>query len=171
MKVVLMLALTATVLLIQQDLTQARMHKYDKRGLSLFIYKGTKYCGKGDIAKSYDDLGKHRLTDMCCRAHDLKCPVRISSFGKKYGTRNYSWKVKSDCKCEKRFMDCLLKANTIASLGLYQIYFNMIKPDCIRLKTVKTRVCKKRSWFRCVKHGYKYTKKAYFYNLHKVLGI
>eukprot|EP00794_Sanderia_malayensis_P004722 gene4722-5345_t len=168
MKMLLMLAITCAVLLIQQDLAQARMHEYDKRATSILIFKG-------DIAKNYDDLGKHRLTDMCCRAHDLKCPVRIGPYSMKYGTRNYSWKVKSDCKCEKRFMDCLLKANTIASLGLYQIYFNTIKPDCIKLKAVKTRVCKKRKWLRwfsrCVKYGFKSTKKAYFYNLHKALGI
>lgn len=31
---------------------------------------GTKWCGPGNTASSYNDLGKHRDTDFCCRDHD-----------------------------------------------------------------------------------------------------
>jgi len=36
-------------------------------GLSITV-PGTKWCGPGNIATSYDDLGTEREVDMCCRA-------------------------------------------------------------------------------------------------------
>ena len=30
---------------------------------------GTKWCGHGNTASSYEDLGSQRETDMCCRDH------------------------------------------------------------------------------------------------------
>ncbi|XP_050442837.1 phospholipase A2 phaiodactylipin-like isoform X2 [Adelges cooleyi] len=35
-----------------------------------FIYPGTKWCGPGNIAKNYTDLGVYKEEDMCCRDHD-----------------------------------------------------------------------------------------------------
>lgn len=34
------------------------------------IIPGTKWCGAGDIANSYEDLGLFAATDRCCRDHD-----------------------------------------------------------------------------------------------------
>lgn len=36
----------------------------------VLIFLGTKWCGNGDIAEHYDDLGYLELTDKCCREHD-----------------------------------------------------------------------------------------------------
>ncbi|EDS30114.1 conserved hypothetical protein [Culex quinquefasciatus] len=57
-----------------------------KRGIfytspfSLFsgIIPGTKWCGTGDIAESYHDLGDDATMDRCCRTHDL-CPLKDTS--------------------------------------------------------------------------------------------
>lgn len=34
------------------------------------IFIGTKWCGPGNIAKNYSDLGAYREEDICCREHD-----------------------------------------------------------------------------------------------------
>lgn len=47
------------------------------------IVCGTKWCGGGDISAGYDDLGKFKNLDMCCRAHD-HCPDVL----KKHSTNN-----------------------------------------------------------------------------------
>eukprot|EP00795_Rhopilema_esculentum_P007511 gene7511-13291_t len=84
-----------------------------KKKSSILIYKGTKWCGHNDIAKSYNDLGKYRKTDMCCRTHDKHCSLRIKAFQKKYGLINWSIKTASDCNCDIAFKKCLDKASTL----------------------------------------------------------
>lgn len=44
----------------------------------LTVFPGTKWCGKGNRAKNYDDLGEADDTDRCCRAHD-KAPGGIKT--------------------------------------------------------------------------------------------
>ncbi|KYM82591.1 LIM domain kinase 1 [Atta colombica] len=41
------------------------------------IYPGTKWCGPGNVANSYDDLGQHSVEDACCREHD-HCSTTIA---------------------------------------------------------------------------------------------
>lgn len=33
-------------------------------------YPGTRWCGPGNTADDYDDLGAHPEEDKCCRRHD-----------------------------------------------------------------------------------------------------
>ena len=33
----------------------------------ILIFPGTKWCGKGTVAESYNDLGVHKSADICCR--------------------------------------------------------------------------------------------------------
>lgn len=53
------------------------------------IIPGTKWCGTGDIAKNYHDLGTEPSVDRCCRTHDL-CPVKVRSYQNRYNLINNS---------------------------------------------------------------------------------
>ena len=66
---------------------------------SLFVYPGTKWCGKGNSARHYDDLGDNRQTDMCCRAHD-HCAHTIPPLTTKYDMFNYRFHTVSHCYCD-----------------------------------------------------------------------
>lgn len=57
--------------------------------LSLSRSTGTKWCGTGDIAETYSDLGSEMAMDRCCRQHDL-CPVKIRAYQNKYELTNES---------------------------------------------------------------------------------
>ncbi|CAN7940464.1 unnamed protein product, partial [Ixodes hexagonus] len=54
---------------------------------SLLMIPGTKWCGPGDIARNYDDLGKDEATDMCCRDHDHSSDY-MAPFETKNGVTN-----------------------------------------------------------------------------------
>jgi Phospholipase A2 len=49
-------------------------------------FPGTNWCGPGDTARNFDDLGYYRREDMCCRAHD-HCDY-IASGASKNGLTN-----------------------------------------------------------------------------------
>lgn len=51
------------------------------------FYKGTKWCGAGNDAATYDDLGTAEEVDMCCREHD-HCDMFIEAGQSKYGLTN-----------------------------------------------------------------------------------
>lgn len=58
--------------------------------LILYVFlAGTKWCGVGNIALSYSDLGREREVDKCCREHD-HCSDFIKPFRYKYGLFNWS---------------------------------------------------------------------------------
>lgn len=48
---------------------------------------GTKWCGPGNTAANYDDLGRERETDKCCRDHD-HCDEIIESHSTLHGLSN-----------------------------------------------------------------------------------
>lgn len=105
------------------------------------IIPGTKWCGLGDIASSYDDLGSQVAVDLCCRAHD-HCPVKLKAFRSGYGLVNLSLYTKSHCDCDRDFHGCLrgTKNNIADTIG--HVYFNVIKVPCIR--KVRKAVCTER---------------------------
>ncbi|XP_064599534.1 phospholipase A(2)-like [Liolophura sinensis] len=98
-----------------------------------FIFPGTKWCGAGDIAKSYGDLGTHKSTDRCCRAHD-HCSISISAKKTKYGVYNDGEYSVSACVCDKTFYACLKDANSDASNIVHFIYFNVVSLKCLDIK-------------------------------------
>lgn len=103
-----------------------------KRGL----IPGTKWCGLGDQASTYNDLGpKHRI-DICCRAHD-HCPIRLKPFRNDYGVLNIALYTKSHCDCDADFYRCLREAHSRTADMLGNLYFNVMKLQCMREERMK----------------------------------
>ncbi|XP_035205653.1 phospholipase A2-like isoform X2 [Stegodyphus dumicola] len=114
---------------------------------SYLIYPGTKWCGSGDIADSYEDLGPEIEADLCCRDHD-HCEDSIPGRESKYGLQNNSPFTKSHCDCDDKFHQCLKEANTKASNRIGRIFFNFVQMECFRLDHPIIRCLKYRGWFR-----------------------
>ncbi|PAA67946.1 hypothetical protein BOX15_Mlig002305g1 [Macrostomum lignano] len=76
---------------------------------SVFIIPGTKWCGKGNVATSYENLGSEYETDKCCRDHDT-CPHSITALQTRYGLKNPFLTTLSDCECDVKFYFCLKQA-------------------------------------------------------------
>ncbi|CAN7979748.1 unnamed protein product, partial [Ixodes pacificus] len=53
----------------------------------VFHCAGTKWCGPGDVAKDYDDLGRESVTDMCSRDHD-HATDSLAPFETEHGVTN-----------------------------------------------------------------------------------
>lgn len=94
------------------------------------IIPGTKWCGTGDIAANYHDLGADRPLDRCCRTHDL-CPTKVRAFSRRYNLTNNSLYSKSHCICDDMLFDCLKSTNTSASHLMGHIYFNLVQVPCL----------------------------------------
>ncbi|CAH2048916.1 unnamed protein product, partial [Iphiclides podalirius] len=94
------------------------------------IIPGTKWCGTGDIAADYHDLGADRPLDRCCRTHDL-CPTKVRAFSRRYNLTNNSLYSKSHCTCDDMLFDCLKSTNTSAAHLMGHIYFNLVQVPCL----------------------------------------
>uniref|UniRef100_A0A1A9UHU7 Phospholipase A2 n=1 Tax=Glossina austeni TaxID=7395 RepID=A0A1A9UHU7_GLOAU len=105
---------------------------FPKNPLSILsgIIPGTKWCGTGDIADTYNDLGTETNMDRCCRQHDL-CPLKIRAYQSKYGLTNDSLYTKSHCTCDDMLFSCLKRTNTSASQLMGSIYFNLVQVPCL----------------------------------------
>ena len=68
---------------------------------SVLIFPGTKWCGKGDLAQCYDDLGDDQELDVCCRDHDC-CPYMIPPFSSRFNMFNYRFHSLIHCDCDNR---------------------------------------------------------------------
>lgn len=109
-----------------------------KKG-SWAIYPGTKWCGKGNDAKDYDDLGIAQNSDKCCRAHDL-CPKSISAFTTKYHYYNMGFITLSHCSCDEKLFNCLKRVGAehpeeaSTSYGIGEMYFDWLENPCFVLE-------------------------------------
>lgn len=95
------------------------------------ILPGTKWCGVGDIAGSFEELGTQMEVDACCRAHD-HCPVKLKAFRTGYGIINLSLYTKSHCDCDKEFFSCLKASRNKVADVIGNFYFNIMKIQCIK---------------------------------------
>ncbi|KAL3244686.1 hypothetical protein MRX96_047143 [Rhipicephalus microplus] len=96
---------------------------------SLVIFPGTKWCGAGDVAKNYDDLGKASDTDRCCREHDHS-PDNIPAFGTKHNITNYLPYTMTECTYDKQFFNCLQNVSSLASVTVGVLFFDVLKTKC-----------------------------------------
>ncbi|CAG9767139.1 unnamed protein product [Ceutorhynchus assimilis] len=111
------------------------------------IVPGTKWCGTGDIAKNYHDLGSEPTVDICCRTHDL-CPVKVRSRSKKYQLRNNSIYTKSHCICDEQLYNCLKAQQSIPIANILgNIYFNLAAVECVDDEKEKRLFRRPRRWF------------------------
>ncbi|XP_018898834.2 uncharacterized protein [Bemisia tabaci] len=95
------------------------------------IKPGTQWCGDGDRAKSFEDLGLFYKTDACCREHD-SCPDFILSGAEKHGLKNDGVFTKLHCDCDVQFYQCLKSVHSAIALSTGFEYFNILKPPCFK---------------------------------------
>ncbi|UXI14130.1 Phospholipase A2 isozyme PA4 [Sarcoptes scabiei] len=146
---------------IATSTTPSMMNKFEKFDVNYFftfwkgIVPGTKWCGLGDLASTYEDLGSKLDVDLCCRAHD-HCPVRLKAFRMGYGIFNFSFYSRLDqfyfcinlliaaflfftpisfslhCDCDDDFFKCLKNSSSSYAAMLGNFYFNVLKIHCLK---------------------------------------
>lgn len=87
------------------------------------MISGTKWCGPGTTATSYDDLGSQKEVDMCCRDHD-HCD-NIQAGETKYNLTNDDYFTCLHCDCDRRFKQCLRDINSSMSNRVGRLYFTL----------------------------------------------
>nr|XP_020476332.1 protein PROCA1 [Monopterus albus] len=131
----------------------ALQHKVLERSKRGFTYPGTLWCGAGNMADHYDQLGSAAETDSCCRTHD-HCPHVIHAFSSSYGYTNFKWHSISHCDCDDELKACLRKVNDTTSRVVGQAFFNIFSVPCFEL--VYEDQCKERHWYGLCKQYEKF---------------
>ncbi|GFV58003.1 phospholipase A2 [Trichonephila clavipes] len=90
---------------------------------------GTNYCGQGNIAENYHDLGVFNETDACCREHDY-CDDIIRPGRTKHNLINPFGTTRLHCKCDQALRDCFRKANSVVSNTVGYIFFSVLQTQC-----------------------------------------
>ncbi|XP_066506515.1 group 3 secretory phospholipase A2 [Hoplias malabaricus] len=136
-----------------------------RRSKRAWLIPGTLWCGAGNKALDFADLGVFEETDKCCREHD-HCKDAIDSFGFNYGIFNTNIFTLSHCDCDTKFRRCLHKANDSMSNVVGYGYFNVLKMRCFEFS--HRMQCAERTWWgMCKFHQltkYALVKDATYYN-------
>ncbi|XP_053135868.1 group 3 secretory phospholipase A2 [Hemicordylus capensis] len=98
-----------------------------------FTMPGTVWCGAGDSAGNFSELGVFQGPDVCCREHD-QCGGQIPALGYNYGMRNYRFHTVSHCDCDARFRHCLMNLNDTISNLIGVSFFNLLEVPCFVLE-------------------------------------
>ncbi|KAL7848136.1 hypothetical protein AOLI_G00228540 [Acnodon oligacanthus] len=115
-----------------------------RRTKRAWMIPGTLWCGAGNKALNFSDLGLYEETDKCCREHD-HCTDTIASFGFNYGVFNTNIFTLSHCDCDVKFRRCLHKANDSMSNVVGYGYFNILKMRCFEFS--QKMQCAERTWW------------------------
>ncbi|XP_047098357.1 phospholipase A2-like [Schistocerca piceifrons] len=113
------------------NVTDASVEEGDAHGRLGIIFPGTKWCGSGNVASDYDDLGQFADTDACCRAHD-SCPDVIEAGQMAHGLTNKAFYTRLECTCDEKFYDCLKAVDSPVSFQVGVAYFNLLNTQCYR---------------------------------------
>ncbi|KAJ6656656.1 hypothetical protein lerEdw1_003543 [Lerista edwardsae] len=105
---------------------------------------GTLWCGAGDSAGNFSELGVFQGPDVCCREHD-QCEAQIPGLGYGYGMRNFRLHTISHCDCDKRFRECLMNQNDTISNFVGATYFTYLEIPCFTLE--ESEECKEWHWW------------------------
>ncbi|XP_077164503.1 group 3 secretory phospholipase A2 [Paroedura picta] len=97
---------------------------------------GTLWCGAGNSAGNFTQLGVFQGPDVCCREHD-QCEAQIAALGYKYGMRNYRLHTISHCDCDAQFRHCLMTLNDTISNFIGVSFFNLLEVPCFVLEEVE----------------------------------
>ncbi|KAM6933306.1 uncharacterized protein proca1 [Xenentodon cancila] len=119
-------------------------HKGLKRSKRGFTYPGTLWCGAGNMADDYSQLGEFGDTDSCCRTHD-HCPQVIHAFSSNYGYTNFKWHSICHCDCDNALKACLRKVNDTSSRVVGQAFFNVLGVPCFEFDYEEQ--CVERHWY------------------------
>ncbi|KAL9834067.1 group 3 secretory phospholipase A2 isoform 2-T2 [Geothlypis trichas] len=119
-----------------------------RRGWTL---PGTLWCGAGNSAGNWSELGLFRGPDQCCREHD-QCWAQITALQFNYGIRNYRLHTVSHCDCDTRFRQCLLAINDTVSNIIGVTFFNLLEVPCFVLE--ESEECIQWHWWGgCERYG------------------
>ncbi|GFS57439.1 phospholipase A2 [Nephila pilipes] len=94
-----------------------------------FIFPGTNYCGPGNIAENYYDLGTFNETDACCREHDY-CDDIIRPGRTKHNLINPFGTTRLHCRCDQVLRECFRKVNSVVSNTVGYIFFSVLQTQC-----------------------------------------
>ncbi|KAK2823299.1 hypothetical protein Q7C36_019899 [Tachysurus vachellii] len=122
-----------------------------KRSKRAWMIPGTLWCGSGNKASDFSDLGLFEDTDKCCREHD-HCEQTIASFQFGYGVFNSHFFTLSHCDCDSKFRRCLHNANDRMSGMVGYGYFNVLKMRCFEFS--QRLECAERTWWGMCKHSH-----------------
>ncbi|XP_061458638.1 group 3 secretory phospholipase A2 [Rhineura floridana] len=109
---------------------EERGRKRVRRGWTV---PGTLWCGAGDSAGNFTDLGVFQGPDVCCREHD-RCEAQISALGYGFGMRNFRLHTVSHCDCDAQFRHCLMNLNDTISNFIGVTFFNLLEAPCFVLE-------------------------------------
>ncbi|XP_053332128.1 group 3 secretory phospholipase A2 [Clarias gariepinus] len=121
-----------------------------QRSKRAWMIPGTLWCGSGNKASAFSDLGLFEETDKCCREHD-HCDQTIASFEFGYGIFNTNFFTLSHCDCDIKFRHCLHNTNNKMSDMVGYGYFNLLKMQCFEFS--QRMECAERTWWGMCKHS------------------
>ncbi|KAA0704265.1 Group 3 secretory phospholipase A2 [Triplophysa tibetana] len=127
---------------VQQDHGESSDLKLRRSKRALMI-PGTVWCGSGNKASNFSELGMFEETDKCCREHD-HCQETIASFSFDHGVFNTNIFTLSHCDCDNRFRHCLSGVNNTVSNIVGYGYFNLLKMRCFEF--AHRMKCARRTW-------------------------